>query len=71
MIKLQAAIYYNNYIKKQTKRRVIENSELHFISENLIKIITSKDVVMGVRYQLQSTLEEALSLDSGRGTQGQ
>ena len=51
-IKLQAGVYFMNYIKKLLKQRVLENSELHFVSENLIRLLTMKHVQIGIKYQL-------------------
>eukprot|EP00347_Sterkiella_histriomuscorum_P023425 403334689 len=69
-IKLQAGVYFMSYIKKILKHRVLENSELHYISENLIRILTTRNIQMGIKYQLQNALESVLFIDSNRASSG-
>ncbi|CDW80715.1 UNKNOWN [Stylonychia lemnae] len=69
-IKLQAGVYYMNYIKKMLKSRIIENSELQYVSENLIRLLTLKNVQNSIKMQLQLALENVLNIDTARGSQG-
>lgn len=48
----------------------IENSEIQYISEHLIKAITSKLVDFRIKTQLQRSLETMLEIDSQRENNG-
>ena len=63
-------MYLQAYMRRMLKSKVIENSELHFSSEAIIKVLLMKQVQMSVRVQLQLALENILYIDNNRGLNG-
>lgn len=60
----------HSYIRNALKQMSVDNSELHYSSEALIKLILSTAVVPGVKSQLVIALENILYVDSERGAEG-
>lgn len=69
-MKLQAGTYLNGYIKNIMKQIYIENSEVQYTTESLIKVITLKTVEKRIKTQLLNPLERLLFMDSERGQGG-
>jgi hypothetical protein len=60
----------SSHIRKSLKFRPMENSELHYIAEALIKILLHHNVTATIKTQLMLILELVLKLDSERGAHG-
>ena len=66
-MKLQASVYLQNYIKKTLKNITLDNSELHYTSETIIRILLLQNVLNTNKVQLQTGLDNILKIDEDRG----
>ena len=60
----------SSYIRKCLKFKALENADVHFLSESLIKIMLRHNVMSSIKTQLMVSLENVLGLDSERGAHG-
>lgn len=62
-LKLHAVTYLQSFVKLALKERVLENSELHFCSEQLLRLLTVKGLPLASKNQIIAALEAVLQAD--------
>lgn len=69
-MKLHAVVYLQSYIRGILKEIVVENSEIHYISETLVRLLSLPTILVNHKTQLVVALENLLYIDSERKGDG-
>lgn len=66
-MKQNAAVYLRSYLNQTYKSFALENSEVQYVGETLVRLLTSPGITLANKQQLVIGLEGILNIDTKRG----